>query len=112
MSESASIFETSDVARRIRDIICDSLDVTPEEVTPEASFVETLGADSLDVVDLAIRFENEFSMSIKDKDYLYLTRLCDATAYIEGRMNGTIPGSETSAPAPMATEDAGASAGE
>jgi acyl carrier protein len=96
---------SADIMQRIRDIVVDSLDVSPEEVTPEASFVETLGADSLDVVDLAIRFENEFSISIKDKDYLYLTRLCDAAAYIEGRLNGTIGASEG---APLATESAAA----
>lgn len=78
----------SSIADRIRDIVCESLDVSPEECTPEASFVEDLGADSLDVVDLAIRFENEFSLSIKDQDYLNLTRLCDATAYIEKRLAG------------------------
>jgi acyl carrier protein len=101
---------SADIMQRIRDIVVDSLDVSPEEVTPEASFVETLGADSLDVVDLAIRFENEFSISIKDKDYLYLTRLCDAAAYIEGRLNGTIG---ASGDAPVATESAAAaSAGE
>jgi acyl carrier protein len=106
MSE-ANTVELSDITRRICDIVCDSLDVSPEEVTPEASFVETLGADSLDVVDLAIRFENEFSISIKDKDYLYLTRLCDAAAYIEGRLNGTIGGG---ADAPAVTESAAAAA--
>lgn len=84
----------SDVANRIRKIVCDSLDVSPDDVTPEASFVQDLGADSLDVVDLAIRFENEFALSIKDHDYLHLTRLCDATAYVEGRLSGAISGAK------------------
>lgn len=78
----------SEVSMRIREIVASSLDVRAEEVTPEASFIEDLGADSLDVVDLAIRFENAFALSIKDKDYMYLTRLCDASAYIEARLRG------------------------
>ncbi|MEY4578188.1 MAG: hypothetical protein RL701_2891 [Pseudomonadota bacterium] len=94
MSTSSDAAALSDVARRIRDIVCDSLDVRPEDVTPEASFVEDLGADSLDVVDLAIRFEKEFSMSIKDHDYLNLTRLCDATAYVEKRMSAAASATE------------------
>jgi acyl carrier protein len=92
-SHTASVISTasgsdSEVSTKIRDIVASSLDVRAEEVTPEASFIEDLGADSLDVVDLAIRFENAFSLSIKDKDYMYLTRLCDASAYIEARLRG------------------------
>jgi len=107
----ATVTEESEVAKRIREIVCDSLDVKPEDVTPEASFVEHLGADSLDIVDLAIRFEGAFKLSIKDRDYLYLTRLCDATAYIEARLRG-----ETTDAAPSAgqanVEAAAASGGE
>jgi len=97
----------SDVASRIRTIVCDSLDVAPEDVSMEASFVQDLGADSLDVVDLAIRFETEFSLSIKDHDYLHLTRLCDAQAYIVGRLRGTIPAKAAAAPVQEATASAG-----
>jgi acyl carrier protein len=96
MSESVSTASTltpatgtegeSEVAKKIREIVVSSLDVRAEEVTSDASFIEDLGADSLDLVDLAIRFENAFSLSIKDKDYMYLTRLKDATAYIEARL--------------------------
>jgi len=81
-------FVESEVSMKIRDIVVNSLDVSADDVTPEASFIEDLGADSLDVVDLAIRFENAFALSIKDKDYMFLTRLCDATAYIEARLRG------------------------
>jgi acyl carrier protein len=89
MSSSASEdAPESDVMQRIRTIVVNSLDVRAEEVTADASFIEDLGADSLDVVDLAIRFENAFQISIKDKDYPYLTRLCDAAAYIEARLSG------------------------
>jgi acyl carrier protein len=76
----------SNVADRIKAIVVEHLNVGEDEVTPETSFIQDLGADSLDIVDLAMSLEREFKLSIKDQDYLQLTRLSDATAYVEGRL--------------------------
>ena len=76
----------SNVSERLIEIVCERLDVKPEEVTSEASFIENLGADSLDIVDLAMEIEEAFAIQIRDEDYLHLTRLGDAVSYIEARL--------------------------
>ncbi|MBO6184725.1 MAG: acyl carrier protein, partial [Chryseobacterium sp.] len=56
----------SDIASRVKAIIADKLDVEETEVTPEASFTNDLGADSLDTVELIMEFEKEFNIQIPD----------------------------------------------
>ncbi|MGC8667036.1 MAG: acyl carrier protein [Chthonomonadales bacterium] len=68
---------------RVKKVIVEQLDVSPEEVTPEASFVEDLGADSLDVVELVMGLEEEFDIEIPDDDAEKITRVQDAVKYIE-----------------------------
>ena len=70
-------------ADRIRAIIAEQLGVKPEEVTPEASFVEDLGADSLDTVELVMALEEEFGIEIPDEDAEKITTVGDAVKYIE-----------------------------
>ena len=53
---------------KVRDIIVEQLGVNQEQVTPEASFIEDLGADSLDTVELVMAFEEEFGIEIPDED--------------------------------------------
>ena len=53
---------------KVKDIIVEQLGVNPEQVTPEASFIEDLGADSLDTVELVMAFEEEFGAEIPDED--------------------------------------------
>ena len=65
----------SDVEERIRSIIVEQLGVRPEQVTPEASFVDDLGADSLDTVELVMAFEEEFGLEISDEDADELKKL-------------------------------------
>ena len=56
----------SDIAERVKKIVVEHLGVEENKVTPEASFIDDLGADSLDMVELAIRFEREFGFEISD----------------------------------------------
>ena len=78
----------SDLADRIRAIISDQLMVEPEEVTDEASFVEDLGADSLDTVELIMEFEDEFGIEVSDEDAEKISTVGEAIAYLEKLVEG------------------------
>ena len=71
------------VADKVKSIIVEQLGVDEEEVTPDASFVDDLGADSLDTVELVMAFEEEFGIEIPDEDAEKNTRVKDAVEYIE-----------------------------
>ena len=71
---------------RVRVVIVDLLGVEPEKVTPEARFREDLEADSLDLVELIMAFEEEFGGEISDEDAQQITTVGEAVAYIEERM--------------------------
>jgi len=71
------------VSEKIKSIISEQLGVKPEEVTPEASFIDDLGADSLDTVELIMALEEEFSVEIPDEDAEKMTSVGDAIKYIE-----------------------------
>lgn len=73
----------SDVADKIKKIICEQLDVPEEDVVPEASFVDDLGADSLDQVELIMAMEEEFDVSIPDEDAENIGTVQDAIDYVE-----------------------------
>ena len=73
----------SDVAEKVKKIIIDQLGVSAEEVKPEASFVEDLGADSLDLTELIMAMEEEFEVEIADDDAQKLLKVQDAISYIE-----------------------------
>ncbi|MBI4971350.1 MAG: acyl carrier protein [Candidatus Omnitrophica bacterium] len=68
---------------KITEIIVEQLGVKPEEVTPEASFVDDLGADSLDTVELVMALEEEFGIEIPDEDAEKIQTVGDAIKYIE-----------------------------
>ncbi len=68
---------------RVKKIIVDQLGVSEDEVKPEASFVEDLGADSLDTVEMVMAFEEEFSIEIPDEDAEKIRTVQDAIDYIE-----------------------------
>lgn len=68
---------------KVKDIIINELGVDAEKVTREASFVEDLGADSLDTVELVMAFEEEFGMEIPDEEAEKLQTVGDAVDYIE-----------------------------
>ena len=71
------------VEERVKKIIAEQLGVEEDEVTPEASFVEDLGADSLDTVDLVMALEEEFSIEIPDEDAEKILTVGKALEYIK-----------------------------
>lgn len=74
----------SDIASRVKSIIVDKLGVDENEVTPEASFTNDLGADSLDTVELIMEFEKEFNIAIPDDQAEKIATVGDAITYIQG----------------------------
>ena len=75
------------VTDKVKNIIVEQLGVDEEEVTPDASFVDELGADSLDTVELVMALEEEFSIEIPDEDAEKITRVKEAVEYIETHGN-------------------------
>ena len=73
----------STVAEKVKSIIVEQLGVEADEVTPEASFTDDLGADSLDIVELVMAFEEEFGIEIPDEDAEKIGKVSEATSYIE-----------------------------
>ena len=73
----------ADVEEKVREIICEQLNVSAEDVVPEASFVDDLGADSLDQVELIMAMEEEFDVSIPDEDAEKIATVKDALDYIK-----------------------------
>ena len=68
---------------KVRDIIVDQLGVNADQVTKEARFIEDLGADSLDTVELGMAFEEEFSIEVPDEEAEKLQAVGDVVAYVE-----------------------------
>jgi acyl carrier protein len=73
------------IEEKVKDIIVEQLGVNPEQVTPTASFIEDLGADSLDIVELVMAFEEEFSVEVPDEDAEKLQTVGDVINYIKER---------------------------
>jgi acyl carrier protein len=68
---------------RVKKVVVEQLDVAEDEVTPQASFVDDLGADSLDVVELVMGLEEEFDIEIPDEDAEKITTVHEAVSYID-----------------------------
>jgi acyl carrier protein len=75
------------VAEKVKSIIVEQLGVDADEVTPAASFTDDLGADSLDIVELVMAFEEEFGIEIPDEDAENITTVQDAINYIDGHVS-------------------------
>jgi len=75
-----------EIEAKIRKAIVDKLGVEETKVTPEASFINDLGADSLDTVELVMKFEEEFDIKIPDEDAEKITSVGDATKYIQEKL--------------------------
>ena len=71
------------IEARVREIIINELGLEPEKVTDDASFVEDLGADSLDTVELVMAFEEEFGLDIPDEDAEQMRTVGDAITYLK-----------------------------
>jgi acyl carrier protein len=75
------------IEEKIKEIIAKQLGVNAAEVTPEASFVEDLGADSLDTVELVMAFEETFNIEIPDEDAEKIVKVKDAVEYIQNKQS-------------------------
>jgi acyl carrier protein len=71
------------IEQRVKEIIVEQLGVEEDEVSPEASFIDDLGADSLDTVELVMAFEEEFNIEIPDEDAERISTVQDAIDYIK-----------------------------
>ncbi len=78
----------STVGERVKSIIVEQLGVDEDEVTMHASFTDDLGADSLDIVELVMAFEEEFGIEIPDEEAEKISRVEEAIAYIEQNAGG------------------------
>ncbi len=74
------------LANRVAEIIVEQLGVSPEEISPEASFMDDLGADSLDIVELVMAMEEEFDIEIPDDDAEKIQTIGSAVAYLKERL--------------------------
>jgi acyl carrier protein len=72
----------SDIAKRVKEIVAEQLGVEESQVVPEASFMDDLGADSLDTVELVMALEEEFDLEIPDEDAEKIQSVNDAIEYI------------------------------
>lgn len=74
------------VEEKVKAIIVEELGVDESEVTPDAKFIEDLGADSLDTVELVMRFEEDFGLEIPDEDAEKILSVKDAVSYIQSKL--------------------------
>lgn len=77
---------------RVKKVVVEQLDLNPDEVTAQASFVEDLGADSLAMVELTMAFEEEFDIEIPDDEADKITTVQDAVDYLDKKIGGTADG--------------------
>jgi acyl carrier protein len=75
-----------DLEKKVKEIIMDKLGVEESQITPEASFTNDLGADSLDTVELIMGFEEEFGVSIPDEDAEKISTVGDALSYLKEKV--------------------------
>ena len=76
------------VFEKVKEILCDQLDVDAKDVTMEASITEDLGADSLDIVDLVMSLEDEFDIEIPDEDIEGIRTVGELARYLEEHIDG------------------------
>ncbi len=74
------------IEERVKKIVCDQMGTTPDKITRETSFINDLGADSLDTVELVMEFEDEFEISIPDEEAEKIQSIGSAVDYIEGKL--------------------------
>jgi acyl carrier protein len=77
------VLSVADVAERVMEIISEQMNVDKSQITPATTFVNDLGADSLDTVELVMQFEDEFNLSIPDEEAEKIQAVGDAIKYIE-----------------------------
>src|SRR3972149_1917618 len=89
------------VEEKVKSIIVEQLGVDANEVTPEASFIDDLGADSLDTVELVMALEEEFGLEIPDEEAEKIAKVKDAVAYIQAHSTKVYPGATAAGGRPM-----------
>jgi acyl carrier protein len=78
---------TANIEEKIKEVIVEQLDITEEECVPDASFIDDLGADSLDIVELIMAMEDHFGLEISDEDLEKIRTVKDITDYIKERIS-------------------------
>lgn len=76
-----------DIQAKVKEIVMDKLGVEESQITPEASFINDLGADSLDIVELVMAFEQAFNLSIPDEDSEKIQTVGDVYKYLDQKLN-------------------------
>jgi acyl carrier protein len=79
------VSQTDSVEERVYKIVCEQLSTSRDKISPETSFINDLGADSLDTVELVMEFEDEFNINIPDEDAEKIQTVGDAIKYISER---------------------------
>jgi acyl carrier protein len=77
------MLEMASIEQRVKELVVEQLGVSQDQVTSQASFVDDLGADSLDTVELVMAFEEEFGLDIPDEDAEKMSTVADAIKYLE-----------------------------
>ena len=78
--------QSEEIMAKLKELVIDRLNVEEEQIKPDASFIEDLGADSLDIVELIIGIEEEFDVEIPDEDAEKLTNVGEALSYVKGKL--------------------------
>ncbi|MBX5437460.1 MAG: acyl carrier protein [Alicyclobacillaceae bacterium] len=80
------ILDGREIEERVRKVVCNYLQVAPEKVTPDSHFVDDLGADSLDLTELAVAFEDEFDIEVPDSEFGRLTTIAGVVEYVKSQL--------------------------
>lgn len=83
----AETLTNGQIEERVKKVVVTQLAISPEEVTAQSHFVDQLGADSLDLTELAIAFEDEFDIEVPEADFGQLSTVEGVVRYISGRLN-------------------------
>ncbi|MDR1651265.1 MAG: acyl carrier protein [Synergistaceae bacterium] len=78
--------QSDEIMVKLKELVIDRLNVEEDQIKPDASFIEDLGADSLDIVELIMGIEEEFDVEIPDEDAEKLTNVGEALAYVKGKL--------------------------
>ena len=78
--------QSEEIMAKLKELVIDRLNVEEDQIKPDASFIEDLGADSLDIVELIMGIEEEFDVEIPDEDAEKLTNVGEALSYVKGKL--------------------------